>query len=84
MTLERLLIACGTGIIAGWLASLVMKSKRPGLLRDMVLGILGGIIGLWLFPKAGIAMPGGPYVTAVVSAFAGAVVLLLGSRFLLK
>ena len=84
MTLEYFLIACGTGIVAGWLASLVMKSKRPGLLRDMVLGIVGGVLGAWLLPKAGITMAGGPHFTAIVCAFGGAVVVLLGSRFLLK
>jgi uncharacterized membrane protein YeaQ/YmgE (transglycosylase-associated protein family) len=84
MNPEQLLIACGTGIIAGWLASLVMKSKRPGLLRDMVLGVIGGVLGAWLIPKSGISLAGGPWFKAAVSSFAGAAVVLTGSRLLLK
>jgi uncharacterized membrane protein YeaQ/YmgE (transglycosylase-associated protein family) len=82
MTSDQLLVACGTGIIAGWLASLVMKSKRPGLLRDMVLGVVGAVLGAWLIPKSGITLAGGPWAMVVVSSFAGAAVVLAGSRFL--
>jgi uncharacterized membrane protein YeaQ/YmgE (transglycosylase-associated protein family) len=84
MTLESILIACGIGIIAGWLASLVMRGAGSGLLREMIIGVLGGVIGHWLIPKMGITLPGGPYVTAILTAFIGAVVLLLGIRLIGK
>ena len=84
MTLESILIACAIGIVAGWLASLVMKGAGSGLLRDMVIGVLGGFIGHWLIPKMGIALPGGPYVVAILTAFIGAVVLLLAIRMIAK
>ena len=84
MTLESVLIACGIGIIAGWLASLVMKGAGSGLVRDLLIGLAGGFIGHWLIPKTGITMPGGPYVSAILTAFAGAVVLLLVIRLIGK
>ncbi len=37
------------GFIAGWLAGKVMKGGGYGLLVDIVLGILGAIVGGWVF-----------------------------------
>jgi uncharacterized membrane protein YeaQ/YmgE (transglycosylase-associated protein family) len=37
------------GLIAGWLAGLVMKGSGYGLVGDIVVGILGGVVGAWLF-----------------------------------
>jgi uncharacterized membrane protein YeaQ/YmgE (transglycosylase-associated protein family) len=37
------------GLIAGWLAGLVMKGSGYGLVGDIVVGILGGGVGAWLF-----------------------------------
>ena len=36
------------GAVAGWLAGTLMKGGGFGLLGDIVVGILGGIIGGWL------------------------------------
>ena len=37
------------GLIAGWLGGLVMKGSGYGLVGDIVVGILGGVVGAWLF-----------------------------------
>ena len=37
------------GLIAGWLAGLVMKGSGYGLVGDILIGILGGLVGAWLF-----------------------------------
>jgi uncharacterized membrane protein YeaQ/YmgE (transglycosylase-associated protein family) len=37
------------GLIAGWLAGLVMKRSGYGLVGDILIGILGGVVGAWLF-----------------------------------
>ena len=36
------------GLIAGWLAGLVMKGGGYGVLVDIILGLVGGILGGWL------------------------------------
>jgi uncharacterized membrane protein YeaQ/YmgE (transglycosylase-associated protein family) len=36
-------------LIAGWLAGQVMKGGGYGALVDIILGILGGIVGGWVF-----------------------------------
>ena len=83
MTFESILIACGIGIVAGWLASLVMKGGSSGLISNLVIGVIGGFIGAWLIPKTGLVLGGG-YVGAIANAFIGAVVLLFAIRLLSK
>lgn len=71
------------GAIAGWLASLVMKtSGRQGLLMDIVVGIVGAFIGGFLFNQFGTAGVTGFNVWSIFVAFTGAVVLLGAIRLL--
>src|SRR5215212_6163502 len=69
------------GAIAGWLASRVMHS-RLGLLGDIVAGIVGAIIGGFLFNAIGISGATGFNIWSVFVAFVGAVVLLGAIRLL--
>ena len=48
MTLESILIICLIGGIAGWLAGLVMKGRGFGILGNIVVGIIGALIVLFL------------------------------------
>ena len=65
------------GGIAGWLASIVMKRDgSQGILLNIVVGIIGGFLGGWLLPMVGFSMGGG-WVGYLITAFIGAVVLLL-------
>jgi uncharacterized membrane protein YeaQ/YmgE (transglycosylase-associated protein family) len=68
------------GLIAGWLANMLLKGRGGGLLGNLAVGLVGAIIGGWLFGAVGIiSAPGfGPQL---VSATIGAIVLLLyGAR----
>ena len=69
------------GLIAGWLAGLVMKGGGYGLVVDIVLGILGGIVGGWLFGALGLSAGGG-VLGSIVVAFVGAVILVAITRVL--
>jgi uncharacterized membrane protein YeaQ/YmgE (transglycosylase-associated protein family) len=69
------------GLIAGWLAGVVMKGGGYGLVVDIILGILGGVVGGWLFGALGIAAEGS-LVGSIVVAFVGAVVLVAITRVL--
>lgn len=63
------------GGIAGWLASIVMKRDgSQGIILNVVVGIIGGFLGGWLLPTLGL---GGGWVGFLLTAFIGAVVLLL-------
>jgi uncharacterized membrane protein YeaQ/YmgE (transglycosylase-associated protein family) len=67
------------GLIAGWLAGVVMKGGGYGVLVDIILGIVGGVVGGWLFGALGI-FPGGGLVGSIIVAFVGAVVLVAITR----
>ena len=72
------------GIIAGWLAGLVMKGGGYGVLGDMILGIVGALVGGFLAGSLfGIADPiSGFNLTTIVVAFLGAVLVVAIVRLL--
>ena len=71
------------GAVAGWLASLVMKTnRRQGLLMDIVVGIVGAFIGGLVFSQFGSAGVTGFNIWSVFVAFTGAVILLAAIRLL--
>ncbi len=63
------------GALAGWLASVVMHS-RLGLIMDIIVGIVGAIIGGFLFNLVGAQGVTGFNIWSLFVAFIGAVVLL--------
>ncbi len=74
MTAETLLIWIIIGLIAGWLAGLVMRGGGYGLVGDIVIGIVGAIIGGLLFGMLGLGATG--IVGEIIVAFIGAVILI--------
>ena len=65
------------GGVVGWLASLIMRrDAQQGIILNIVVGIIGGFLGGWLLPALGLGLGGG-WVGFLVTAFIGAVVLLL-------
>ena len=62
------------GLGAGWLANLILKGRGSGLIVKLVVGIVGGVLGGWIFSLFGLFAVGtiGSIVTSVV----GAIVLL--------
>jgi uncharacterized membrane protein YeaQ/YmgE (transglycosylase-associated protein family) len=72
------------GIIAGWAAGLVMKGKGFGILGNIVVGVIGALIGGWLAGAIfNISDPiSGINVTTIVVAFLGSIVVLAVARML--
>jgi len=66
------------GLIAGWLAGLVFRGRGFGCVTDIVLGLVGSVIGGWLFLYFGIM--GGEFYYSLAAATAGAVILVGTSR----
>ncbi|HWJ01516.1 MAG TPA: GlsB/YeaQ/YmgE family stress response membrane protein [Burkholderiales bacterium] len=64
------------GLVAGWLAGVLVKGGGFGLIGDLVVGVIGAILGGWLFSAFG-ASAGGGLVGSIIVATIGAVVLLL-------
>ncbi|MFI5272886.1 MAG: GlsB/YeaQ/YmgE family stress response membrane protein [Ktedonobacterales bacterium] len=65
------------GLIAGWLASLVVRGTGLGLAGDIIVGIIGGIIGGIILSLIGGSGVTGFNLWSIVVAFVGAVILLL-------
>lgn len=69
------------GLIAGWLASLVMKSKGS-ILWDLLMGIIGGFLGGFLSAVLlGQNTMSGVNFTSIVTALVGAVIVIAIYRF---
>jgi len=65
------------GALAGWLASIAMKTNRQqGLLLDIVVGIIGALVGGFIFNALGIGGVTGFNLWSLFVAFIGAVILL--------
>lgn len=68
------------GLIAGLLASYAIGGIGYGLLGDIIVGIVGAVVGGWLFARLGWSAPFGGLAGTVFVAFIGAVLLLLTLR----
>lgn len=66
------------GLIAGWLAGMVMKGGGYGVIGDIIVGVVGALIGGFLASvlfNAGDAV-NGINLISIVTAFIGAVILI--------
>ena len=63
------------GLIAGFLASVVMRGGGMGIVGDIIAGLIGAFIGGWLFSLLGVSAGGGLLGTIIV-AFIGACILI--------
>jgi uncharacterized membrane protein YeaQ/YmgE (transglycosylase-associated protein family) len=62
------------GLIAGWLAGKIARGAGYGCITDIILGLVGSILGGWLFMKLGIF--GGGFLYSLAAATVGAVILV--------
>jgi uncharacterized membrane protein YeaQ/YmgE (transglycosylase-associated protein family) len=74
-----LLLFLIVGIVAGWLAGMLVKGGGFGLVGDLVVGVIGAFLGGFLFSTFG-ASAGGGLLGSIVVATVGAVVLLFITR----
>ncbi|MBU0784709.1 MAG: GlsB/YeaQ/YmgE family stress response membrane protein [Gammaproteobacteria bacterium] len=76
-----LLVFLIVGIVAGWLAGLLVKGGGFGLLGDLVVGVIGAFVGGYIFNSLGVSSGGG-LIGSIVVATIGAIVLLVLIRFI--
>jgi uncharacterized membrane protein YeaQ/YmgE (transglycosylase-associated protein family) len=68
------------GILAGWIAGHIVKGRGMGLAIDLLVGIVGAVLGGWIFSLIGLAAYG--LIGRLVMAVVGACLLLLLVRVL--
>ena len=76
-----MIISLILGGIIGWIAGKLMHSKG-GLIRNIVLGILGSAVGSWLAGTIGLAATG--TVGSIIIGVGGACLVILVARWLFK
>jgi uncharacterized membrane protein YeaQ/YmgE (transglycosylase-associated protein family) len=77
-----LLLWAVVGIVAGWLAGLVMKGGGYGLLGDLIVGLIGALVGGFIFSLFGAEYGG--LAGSILVAFVGACVLIAIVRFVTR
>ena len=85
MSLGDIVVYLVVGLIAGFLASRIVLGKGRGWLMDIVIGILGALLGGWLAAQLHVSINLGPEIlNQIIIAFVGAVILLLIWRALFR
>ena len=73
------------GVIAGWLTGKLMKGGGYGLVGDLILGLVGAIVGGWLSSiLLGVDLTSGFNLTTLVVSVIGAVVVVLIFRLVTR
>ena len=65
------------GLLAGFIGSKLVNERGDGLFLDIVLGVVGAVVGGWLFNRFGAVGVTGLNVYSLLVAVIGAVVVLL-------
>jgi len=65
------------GLFAGFVGSKIVNKSGEGILLDIVLGIVGAVVGGWLFTRFGAAGVTGLNLYSLLVAVVGAVVVLI-------
>ena len=68
------------GMLAGWIAGEVSRGSGFGCVGNILIGLIGSILGGWIFSKLGIF--GGGFLYSLAAATVGAVVLVAFARLL--
>lgn len=66
------------GLLAGWLAGTLSRGRGFGCITNVILGLIGAVIGGWMFSRLGIQAWG--FFGSLAAATVGAVVLVAVAR----
>ncbi len=76
---QGLVVILAIGLLAGWLASLIMGGG--GLIRDLVTGLIGAVVGGFIVHGFGVPLPiSNPLLADIVISTIGAVVVIAVAR----
>jgi uncharacterized membrane protein YeaQ/YmgE (transglycosylase-associated protein family) len=78
-----IIVFLAIGLIAGWLASLVLGGG--GLLRNLIVGVIGSFVGGYVLNLAGVRLPiDNVWVSSIVTATIGALLVIVVARVVAK
>ena len=70
------------GLIAGWAAGRLMKGGGYGVIADILLGMVGGVVGAWVMGLLGFGGRG--LIATILVSILGAVILIFITRLIKK
>lgn len=76
-----LLLSAFVWMLAGMFAGRIMRGRGYGPLADVLLGLIGGIVGSWVLGLLGINLGGGIFASLIVGTLGAVIVVYIG-RFL--
>ena len=80
---QQLIVMAVIGIVAGWLASIVVGPLRWGLLGYLVAGLLGSVVGGFLLDKLGVRIGVGSAIADnIITSAIGAVVVIVVAKII--
>jgi uncharacterized membrane protein YeaQ/YmgE (transglycosylase-associated protein family) len=65
------------GLVAGFIGSKIVNKSGEGLILDIVLGVIGAVVGGWLFVTFGAAGVTGLNLYSIMVAVVGSIVVLV-------
>jgi|JI10StandDraft_1071094.scaffolds.fasta_scaffold207063_3 uncharacterized membrane protein YeaQ/YmgE (transglycosylase-associated protein family) len=78
-----IIVFLAIGLVAGWLASLVLGGG--GLLRNLIVGVIGSFVGGYVLNLAGVRLPiDNVWVSSIVTATIGALLVIVIARVVAK
>jgi uncharacterized membrane protein YeaQ/YmgE (transglycosylase-associated protein family) len=80
ITLQQLLILLAVGLVAGFVAGLILRGRGLGLVGNLIVGVLGSFLGSYLFRLIGFQAT--TTLATLITAIAGATLLLWLLRFI--
>ena len=82
MDLRGTIIFVIVGGAAGWLAGRIVKGRGPNLVTSLIVGVVGAVVGGFLFERLGVGLVGvPPLVGSFVAALVGSLLLIALLRF---
>jgi uncharacterized membrane protein/uncharacterized membrane protein YeaQ/YmgE (transglycosylase-associated protein family) len=76
----QVLIWVANGILVGWLAGMLMKGRDYGWTGNLILGVLGGLVGGWVMRLLGFSAPNDLLRAGIVSVLGAMLVLGVARR----
>lgn len=65
------------GLIAGFIASKIVNKQGEGFIGDLILGVIGAVVGGWLFAAFGASGVTGFNIYSMFVAVVGAIIVLI-------
>ena len=79
---QSVIVILIVGLVAGWLAGKLVRGGGFGIIGDIIVGVIGAVIGGWLWGALKLPAIGPWWLTDIIIATVGACILLFILRLI--